>query len=209
MGNNECATDAEARRRLQASLLPMFDTIAETTLNALRSKGGKRESLACVQSYLDGVVEVSSARYTRRSILLAIHDMKEDRETPLRFRRRTLAQLNRLKVRPIPQLKCYRDLATALLRMEVVVRLSVMQAARDAESRPAFTVPCILSWQDIRQWPQSIEGHYAGFKNAIGAAASKLHAPTVPGLTLGANLSGHILSSRLSRGAVMRPAASL
>ncbi len=209
MGNNECMTAAEARRRFHASLVPVFDTIAHASLDALRGMREKRESLACIQSYLDGVVEIGGARYTRRSILLAIHDMKEDRETPLPLRSRTLAQLNRLKVQPIPQLKCYRDLATALLRMEVVVRLSVMQAPKEEESRQAFTLPRILCWQDIRQGLHSMEGHYAGFKTAIGAAASKLHAPTVPSLTVGANLNWHLLSSRLSRGAVMRPAPSL
>jgi len=41
--------------------------------------------------------------------------MKEDLEAPLALQKRALAELMSLKVRPAPQLKLYRDIATAIL----------------------------------------------------------------------------------------------
>ncbi len=78
---------------------------------------------------------VGAAFYTRRAILLAIHDMKDDLEAPLALQERTLAQLLSLKVWPKPELKLYRDIATALLRMEVVIRSTALQALENGETR--------------------------------------------------------------------------
>ena len=69
---------AEARQRFQVSLLPVFDEIAHTFLKA--SHGKVHTSL---QSYLDGPVSIGDAYFTRRAILLAIHDMKDELEAPL------------------------------------------------------------------------------------------------------------------------------
>ena len=70
-----------------------------------------------------------------RAILLAIHDMKEDLEAPLALQKGALAELMSLKVRPAPQLKLYRDIATAILRMEVVIRSTAMQAMKNGETK--------------------------------------------------------------------------
>jgi hypothetical protein len=125
--NNVQVAVAEARRPFQVRLLSAFDEIAQTYLKAAR--GSAHTSL---QSYLDGVVAIGGAYFTRRAILLAIHDMKEDLAAPLALQEGALGELLSLKVWPAPKLRLYRDIATALLRMEVVIRF---QARRDGYTR--------------------------------------------------------------------------
>jgi hypothetical protein len=71
---------------------------------------------------LDGRVAIGDAYFTRRAILLAVHDMKEELEAPLALQEKAFVGLRSLRVQPAPQLRHYRDIATALLRMEVVIR---------------------------------------------------------------------------------------
>jgi hypothetical protein len=115
--NNTYLPVPESRRPFQGSLLSAFDKIAQTFLGTAH---GKVHS--SLQRYLDGGVAIGGAHFTRRAILLAIHDMKEDLEAPRALQERALAELLSLKVRPAPELRLYRDIATALLRMEVVIR---------------------------------------------------------------------------------------
>lgn len=117
MPDKTLMTAAEDLRRFQESLLPSFKEIAHTFLAAVPGDGSD------LQKYLDGTVEVDGIRYRRRTVLLAIHDMNGEREAPLVLQNETLAYLTLLKVRPIPPLKLYRDVATAILRIEVVKRL--------------------------------------------------------------------------------------
>jgi hypothetical protein len=124
-------TAAEERRRFEESLLPAFDEIARTFL---ATAPGEADAL---QQYLDGMVEVAGVRYRRRTVLLAIHDMKEERAAPLALQNDALAQLILMKVRPIPLLKNYRDVATAILRMEVVIRLIASSARQHAQLEAA------------------------------------------------------------------------
>ena len=114
---NACLAGPEARHSFQVNLLSAFDEIAQEFLKA--AHGNVHTSL---QRYLDGRVAIGSAYYTRRAILLAIHDMKENLEAPLALQEKAFFELKSLKVWPTPQLKLYRDIATALLRMEVVIR---------------------------------------------------------------------------------------
>ena len=118
---------AEARRPFQVRLLSEFDEIARTCLKEVQ--GTAHTDL---QSYLDGVVAIGDAHFTRRAILLAIHDMKEDLTAPLALQEGALAELLSLKVTPATEPKLYRDIATALLRMEVVIRF---RARRHGETR--------------------------------------------------------------------------
>ncbi len=115
--NNACSAAAEISRPFQVSLLPVFDEIAQTVLKT--TKGMLHTSL---QSYLDGRVAIGGAYVTRRAILLAIHDLREDLEAPRKLQEKTLAEAMSLKIWPAPDLRLYRDIATALLRMEVVIR---------------------------------------------------------------------------------------
>jgi hypothetical protein len=129
---------AEARQRFQVSLLPVFDEIAHTFLDEiahtfLKASHGKVHTP--LQSYLDGRVAIGGAYFARRAILLAIHDMKEDLEAPLALQKRALAELMSLKVRPVSQLQLYRDIATAILRMEVVIRSTARQAMKNDETK--------------------------------------------------------------------------
>ena len=125
--NNAYVAAAEARRPFQVSLLSAFDEIAGTFLKAAR--GSAHTTL---QSYLDGRVAIGNAYFTRRAILLASHDMKEDLDAPLALQERALTKSLSLKVRTAPELRLYRDIATALLRMEVVIRF---QALRNGETK--------------------------------------------------------------------------
>ncbi len=129
---------AEARQRFQVSLLPVFDEIARTFLDEiahtfLKASHGKVHT--SLQSYLDGRVAIGGAYFARRAILLAIHDMKEDLEAPLALQKRALAELMSLKVRPVSHLQLYRDIATAILRMEVVIRSTARQAMKNDETK--------------------------------------------------------------------------
>jgi hypothetical protein len=127
MNEKEVMTEAEERRRLQSSLLSKFEEIAQAFLNMLSSERGNGSVFASLQDYLDGAVLVNGAYCRRRTVLLSIHDMKDDREAPASLQSSTLAKLDSLNVRPLPQTKFYRDIATAILRMEVIVRLEAMQ----------------------------------------------------------------------------------
>ena len=114
----------------QVNLLPAFDEIAQKFLKASHKIG-----YASLQSYLDSSVAISGAFFRRRTILLAIHDMKEDMEAPLALQKGVLAEFELLKMRPTPSLKLYRDIATAILRMEVVMRSAVLQAMEYGETK--------------------------------------------------------------------------
>ena len=61
--------------------------------------------------------------------------MKDNLEAPLALQETALAQLLSLKVWPTPELGLYRDIATALLRIEVVLRSTAMQAVENGETR--------------------------------------------------------------------------
>jgi len=115
--HSACLAGPEARHSFQVNLLSAFDEIAQTFLGA--AQGKVHTSL---QSYLDSKVAIGGDCLTRRAILLAIHDMKENLEAPLALQEKAGVGLRSLRVWPAPQLKLYRDVATALLRMEVVIR---------------------------------------------------------------------------------------
>ena len=128
MNEKESMTDAGGRRRLQSSLLSKFEEIAQTFLNMLTGERGNGKVFTSLQDYLDGSELVDGAYCRRRTVLLATHDMKEELEAPAALQSKTLAKLESLQIKPVPQVRLYRDIATALLRMEVVIRLEAMQA---------------------------------------------------------------------------------
>ncbi len=168
----------EARRRWQAGLLPAFDEIAQVCLSIVRGAGKSGKIFADLQSYLDSSITINGASYRRRSVVLAIHDMTGETEAPAMFRSKTLAQFLRLKVYPIPQLKFYQDIATALLRIEVIMRLSAKQEVAKAESELALVSVRVLYWQELSQrLHSSVETVSVGGKTfmqnvALGVRAS-------------------------------------
>ena len=130
MNSSAIVAAADAEQGFEIALLPAFDEIAQAFLKASRGSGH-----ASLQGYLDGRVAVDGAYLTRRAILLAIHDMKEDLEAPLALQKDAHAELASLQVQPAPQLKLYRDIATALLRMEVVMRSGGVKSAADGSAK--------------------------------------------------------------------------
>ncbi len=128
MNEKEVLTVFEERRRLQSSLLSTFEEIAQTFLNSVSGKRGNGKVFISIQDYLDDSVLINGAYCSRRNVLLAIHDLKEELEAPSALQSEALAKLALLHVRPVPQVTFYQDIATAILRMEVVIRLEAMQA---------------------------------------------------------------------------------
>jgi len=128
MNDKEVLTEAEERRRLQSSLLSKFEEIAHTFLNMVAGERGNSKVFTSLQDYLDGSVLIDGAYCRRRTLLLAIHDMKEDLEAQPALQSKTMSKLALLQILPVPDVTFYRDIATAILRMEVVIRLEAMQA---------------------------------------------------------------------------------
>ena len=126
MNDKEVLTEAEERRRRQSSLLSTFEEIAQTSLSSVSGERGNGKVFTSLQDYLDGSVLINGAYCRRRTVLLAIHDMKDEREAPPALQNKTLSKLELLHLRPVPQVIFYDDIATAILRMEVVIRLEAM-----------------------------------------------------------------------------------
>ena len=132
MNDKEALTAAEELRR-QSSLLSTFEEIAQTFLSSVSGERGDGKVFTFLQDYLDGSVLINGAYCSRRAVLLAIHDMKDKQEAPSALQSKTLSKLDLLNVRPVPQVIFYDDIATAILRMEVVIRLEAMQALVELE----------------------------------------------------------------------------
>jgi hypothetical protein len=128
MNEKEVVTETGEWRRRQSSMLSTFEEIAQTFLNSVSGERGNSKVFTYLQDYLDGSVLTNGAYCRRRKILLAIHDMKEELEAPSALQSKTLAKLELLHLRPVPQVTFYQDVATAILRMEVVIRADAMQA---------------------------------------------------------------------------------
>jgi hypothetical protein len=112
----------------QFQILPIFDEIAKTFLVA-----SDRVEHTLLQSYLDHGISICGVRVKRRAVVLAVHDMKEDVEAPPALQSRTLAMLKCLNMRPSLKHELYREIATAILRMEMVLRANALQAVEYGE----------------------------------------------------------------------------
>jgi hypothetical protein len=119
-------TESDPARRFK--IFPIFDEIAKTFLAVAPSVDH-----TVLQNYLDQRIFICGVPLRRRAVLLCVHDMKEDVEAPLALQCLTLAELERLHVRPCPKYKLYRDIATAILRMEIVIRSNALQAIEYGE----------------------------------------------------------------------------
>jgi hypothetical protein len=109
-------------------ILSTFDEIAQIFLAASHAV-----DYAFLQSYLDQRIYICGSRVRRRAVLLAVHDMKEDVEAPFALRSRTHAALKCLNMRPSLAHTLYREIATALLRMEIVMRTNALHAIEYGE----------------------------------------------------------------------------
>ena len=95
MNDKEVPTEAEELRR-QSSLLSMFEEIAQTFLSAVSGERGNGKVFTSLQDYLDGSVLINGAYCSRRTVLLAIHDMKEELEAPPALQSKMLSKLGAL-----------------------------------------------------------------------------------------------------------------
>ena len=147
MNDKEVLTEAEELRR-QSSLLSTFEEIAQTFLSSVSGERGNGKVFTFLQDYLDGSVLINGAYCSRRTVLLTIHDMKDEREAPPELQGKTLSTLELLNVRPLPQVTYYGDIATAILRMEVVIRLEAMQPPVESKlgTRPVQHIVNRDSW---------------------------------------------------------------
>jgi hypothetical protein len=147
MNDKEVLTEAEEFRR-QSTLLSTFEEIAQTFLSSMSGERGNGKVFTFLQGYLDGSVLINGAYCNRRTVLLTIHDMKDEREAPPELQGKTLSKLELLNVRPPPQVTYYGDIATAILRMEVVIRLEAMQAPVESKpgTRPVQQIVNRNSW---------------------------------------------------------------
>ena len=131
--SKELVTAAEGQRC--DSLL--FDQIALGFLNTMASHQGKGDLSGCL-NYLDDAVKIDGALYPRRAVLLAIEDLKQPIDAPLPLQNEAHALMSRLKFEPISELKLYRDIATAILRMDSALRQPKMSKAQNADRGPLF-----------------------------------------------------------------------
>ena len=167
----------ERRRHVHASLLPVFDEIVQSCVKIAQGGRGIGNAFSSLQSYLDEGVIAGGVSCQRRTVLLTVHDMIEDREAPLVLQRKALAQLILLQMHPVPKLTLYRDIATAILRMEAVMRQSAAQAPKEQKPEPILTPASLHHWEDLRQWVHSsVETASVGLAG-FRAAMPVLHAP--------------------------------
>ncbi len=110
--------------------LPLFDQIAQGFLKAAASR--KKSGLFAVMNYLDDAVMIDGALYTRRAVVLAMEDLKQQIEAPSTLQSETRAQMCMLDLDPIPELKFYRDIATAILRMDASLHQNLRIRAPEA-----------------------------------------------------------------------------
>jgi hypothetical protein len=114
--------------------LPIFVQVAQGFLETLASHGACSEAPAC-RSYLDGRVKVDGASYPRRAVVLAIEDLKQHIEAPLPLAGGAYELMRLLKLDPIPELRHYGDLATAILRIDAALRLARISGALMPDNR--------------------------------------------------------------------------
>ncbi len=170
---NQYKAIVERRRHVQPSLLPVFDEIAQNCLKLMR---GGQGGVAPLQSYLDGKINTHGVACSRRSVLLAIHDMVQDTEAPLALQRKALSQLIMLRMKQIPKLALYREIATSILRMEIVLREAAVQVSKEPKPEPILAPEAMAHLEDLRQWVySSVDAVFVGLA-AFRAALPQLHA---------------------------------
>lgn len=128
--SKETVVAAEARQVHCVGRLPIFEQIAQGFLENLANDQHSGASSVCL-SYLDAKVKIDGVSYTRRNVVLAIEDLKQQIEAPLPLQCETCAQMKLLRLDPVPEMKLYRDVATAILRIDAALHFSQMSKAQD------------------------------------------------------------------------------
>ena len=128
MNDKEVLTEAEEQRGRQSSLLSKFEEIARNFPEPGWWGARKRQGFYLPPGLSRWLHFIKRRSLQEKDRLLAIHDLKEELEAPPTLGSMTLSKLALWNVRPLPQVTFYSDIATAILRMEVVIRLEAMQA---------------------------------------------------------------------------------
>ncbi len=129
--SKETTTVAEARQGFCTGGLPLFDEIAQVFLGTLTSGQGNGDVFACLD-YLDGAVVIDGTTYTRRLVVLAVEDLEQQLEAPSPLQSEACSIMRHLRLDPVPELKLYRDIATAILRIDAALHLTKMNKAQDS-----------------------------------------------------------------------------
>jgi hypothetical protein len=119
----EAEVRVETGQGAYGSQLPIFDQIAHGYLKELSSHRKSIHARACLE-YLDGKVKVDESWRLRRNIILAAEDSETQTEAPQSLRREVREFMKLLELDHIPELKLYRDVATAILRIDATLHLS-------------------------------------------------------------------------------------
>ena len=118
--NNESATTAEAQRQ---GPLDVFESIATGFLRALASRKETGDLATCTV-YLDGADTIDGTPYPRRAVVLAVEDLRQKIEAPPALVSEVSSVIELIKLTPVPELKLYPDIATAILRIDAVFHLA-------------------------------------------------------------------------------------
>lgn len=113
----------DARRQFCGGRLSLFDQIVRGFLQA--STGCQKSGLRAVLNYLDNAVMIDSVLTTRRAVVLAVEDLQQHIEAPEELQGEVRAKIILLKLEPFPPLKLYSDIATAILRIDAALRLTM------------------------------------------------------------------------------------
>ena len=76
------------------------------------------------------IIKIDNTIYPRRVLILAVEDMRQPMEAPQPLCNAAYAFMKLLELRPIREVKLYRDVATAILRIDAAMHLSRINGAR-------------------------------------------------------------------------------
>ena len=120
--NKETAPRTGAGPSSYTNRLDLFSQIVQGLLNTLAvHRDGEASACRC---YLDGKVNIDGGLYPRRLVVLAVEDLKQQVVAPLPLRSEVYELMRHRELEPIPELKLYRDLATAILRIDAALQLA-------------------------------------------------------------------------------------
>ena len=117
---NESTTTAEAHRE---GPLDVFESIATGFLRALANPHGTGDLATCTV-YLDGADTIEGTSHPRRAVVLAVEDLWQKIEAPPALVSEVSSVMELIKLTPVPELKLYPDIATAILRIDAVFHLA-------------------------------------------------------------------------------------
>jgi hypothetical protein len=129
---------AAVTQAAHASRLSLFDQVVQGFLAELSGYKRSIQVPACLD-YLDGKIELDGHCYMRRAAILAVEDLTQQIEAPQPLRREVYSVMKLLCLDPIPELRSYRDVATAILRIDATLHLSGISGTLNlAGAKPVY-----------------------------------------------------------------------